>query len=116
MVRGSHKLINEELILRTMSEYFYNNPVGILVRGNDNNGVDAYVSRLSQNYNYQVRLYFANWGLFGLSADYIRDKTMINNERPDILFAFPTKKSKSVRNTIRYARKKGIKVITCELN
>jgi hypothetical protein len=118
MVRGSKKLINEELILRVMLEYFSNNPVGILILGNGAIGVDKYISQLSQNYSYQVRLYFAEitFGLIKSKAEYTRDKKMIDDEFPDILFVFPSKRSKSIYRTIRYAQKKGVKVVVNQLD
>ncbi len=118
MVRGSKKLINEELILRVMLEYFSNNPVGILILGNGAIGVDKYISQLSQNYSYQVRLYFAEitFGLIKSKAEYTRDKKMIDDEFPDILFVFPSKRSKSIYRTIRYAHKKGVKVVVNQLD
>lgn len=116
MVRGSKKLINEELVLRVMMDYFSENQVGILILGNGAIGVDKYVSQLSQNYHYQVRLYFAEWKPFGGSADYIRDKKMINDEFPDIFFAFPSKNSHSIHRAIRYALKKGVKVVINQLD
>lgn len=116
MVRGSKKLINEELILRIMLDYFSENPVGILIIANGNGSVDKYVSQLSQNYSYQVRIYYAEWEPFKIKADYLRDKDMIDNEFPDILFAFPTKKSIGIRRTIKYALKKGVKVVINQLD
>ena len=115
MVRGSSSNINNDLVCDVMLKYFNEHTVGILIFAGKK-GVDTYIGHLSQNYNYQIRVYFAKWQLFGASADFIRDKRMIDEEGPDILIAFPTKYSFGIYRTIRYARKKGIRVVVHPLN
>ena len=115
MVCGSKDSSHNEIVFDAMSKYFSENPVGILVKSNQK-GVDAYAGHLSQNYNYQIRKYHAEYRILGISANFIRNKKAIIDEYPDIIIFFPTKYSWSIHRTIRYARRKGIKMLVYPLD
>ena len=115
MVCGSKDDQHNELVYGVMSDYFSNNPVGILINSNQR-GIDAYVGHLSQNYNYQIRTYFAHYRFTNISANFKRNKKAIIDEYPDIIICFVKRQSLSIHRTIRYARKKGIKVMVYPLD
>lgn len=113
MVMCSSRSIDDigriQMIDSIMDTYFKEHKVGILVRG-DEGYVENRIARISQNYHYQVRIYFAHYRLLSIPARYKRNKYIIDNERPDILVAFVDKNTKLSNYTISYAERRGIKV------
>ena len=78
-------------------------------------GADMLGEKFAQNHNsINLKVFPANWRLYGKSAGPIRNKEMINyisNFQNKLVIAFVSPNSKGTRNTIELAKKKGIRVL-----
>lgn len=77
-------------------------------------GGDELGRRWAKENSIPVRTYHADWKKYGRKAGVIRNIDMVVKGRPDIVVAFPTAKSVGTRQTIGFARDKGIRVIVHE--
>ena len=58
-----------------------------------------------------LEVYEANWDKYKNAAGPIRNQQMLDEGKPDLVIAFPTKKSKGTYDMIRRAEKAGIEVV-----
>lgn len=56
----------------------------------------------------------ADWDKYGKKAGPIRNQQMLDEGKPDLVIAFPTKNSRGTYDMIRRAEKAGVPVITIE--
>jgi hypothetical protein len=75
-------------------------------------GADTIAGLLAEARKLEVLEFPAQWDKHGKAAGPIRNKQMLDEGKPDIVFAFYTNKSKSrgTKNMVKQARKAGIPV------
>ena len=77
-------------------------------------GVDKIGEKWGKSLGYKIKLFPANWGRYGKSAGYVRNKEMANYA--DALIAIWDGKSKGTKHMIDIAKKKGLKVFVYEIS
>lgn len=78
-----------------------------IVSGNAN-GADKLGEQYARSRGYLLRLFPANWDLYGKRAGYLRNVQMA--EYADALLAFWDGKSRGTNNMIEEAKKRGLKI------
>ena len=83
-----------------------------VIHGAGGTGVDLIVDGLSRSIGYKVKTYPVQWAQYGKAAEVIRNRQMIDNEKPDILLCFLSigMESEEVRKIIHYANNKNYKI------
>lgn len=80
-----------------------------MARGADALGVD-----FAKTYGLELLEFPADWDRYKKAAGPIRNQQMIDEGKPDIVLAFPTKNSRGTYDMIRRAKSHGIKTIVFE--
>lgn len=90
-------------------------PPGTIIVVGDCSGLDYLITEYGKSKGLEVKVYKAQWNVYGLAAGPLRNKLMnrfieIENEKPDMIFAFHNniEKSKGTINTLNIGRKSGI--------
>ena len=77
-------------------------------------GTDALARRYAEDGGYHYVEFSANWKRYGKSAGPIRNRQIVNSS--NLLVAFLSPKSIGTRNTIKFARVKGVDVIVIDVS
>ena len=79
----------------------------------DARGVDEIARKVCAQHNFEYKCYVADWERFGPAAGPIRNKEMIDEERPSMVIAFHPdwENSKGTKFTMKYALFRGINVL-----
>ena len=85
-----------------------------LVVGDCPTGADFIAAEQAIERNITTHVICAHWTKHGLAAGPIRNSRMIDEFKPQIVYAFPIESSRGTKDTIRKARKAGIQVILPE--
>jgi hypothetical protein len=80
-----------------------------LVVGDCPTGADAIAIQLCPALGWGLEQYFADWNGRGKKAGPERNQRMVDS-KPDLVFAFPTERSKGTWDAVRRARAAGIEV------
>lgn len=97
------------ILYRELSKF----PKGtILVHGNQT-GVDTIAKAIGIKLEFDVRDYSADWGRFGRAAGPIRNKQMLNCEKPDHVLCFhdDIEKSSGTKNMMKIAEEAGVHTV-----
>ena len=83
----------------------------IVVMHGDAKGADRLAGYVAKEFDLEVQVYPANWGLHGLAAGPIRNRQMLD-QKPELVVAFHPfiRKSKGTKDCITEARKRMIEV------
>ena len=75
-------------------------------------GADYIAGRLAHRYGLEVHPHPANWHRYGLSAGPFRNQEMLDEEQPEVVYAFHPNinASKGTKDMVRRARRAGITV------
>ena len=79
-------------------------------------GADSIAGKIAEEKGMMVLSFPADWKKYGRSAGPIRNKQMLVEGKPDIVYAFfrDKKESKGTKNMVQLATRAGIKVIEHE--
>lgn len=88
-------------------------PMGSVIIQGMCRGVDAMAKYLGEKYGFEVEGYHANWGKYGNAAGPIRNTQMLDEGKPDIVYAFHPNivESKGTKNMVKQAKGRGIETI-----
>ena len=88
-------------------------PTGSVIIQGEANGADALAKHAGLFYGHTVESYPANWNEYGLAAGPMRNKQMLDEGKPDIVYAFHPNldKSKGTRDMVKQAMRRGIEVV-----
>lgn len=75
----------------------------------DATGADSLAARWCEDNGISFRVYPADWQAHGPAAGPIRNKAMLESEKPSCVIAFPG--AKGTRNMVGLAEKAGVRVI-----
>ncbi len=104
-VVGSRNFVNYDLLSKILDEY---RPFMTGIVSGGARGADTLAARYSIERGILLVVYKADWGNYGKSAGYRRNKLIVQDA--DYMVAFPTKVSKGTRHSIDLALEKGIEV------
>ena len=120
LVCGSRTFSDEWIVHRVLDgiydhEHAWNNPVVIIEGGAK--GADAlaesWVAGHGTEYPHPHEQYPADWTRHGKAAGHIRNQRMLDDGRPDVVFAFvdkPLAESRGTADMVRRARAAGVPV------
>ena len=76
-------------------------------------GTDTLADEVGQEFGLKVNIYLADWKGLGKAAGPVRNQTMLEEDRPDLVIAFHSdiKKSKGTKDMAGRAKKAGIPVV-----
>lgn len=107
LVCGSRSVRNKKYVDYVLSQY---DPELIISGGAD--GPDTYAVFYADINNIPFQVIKPDWNKYGKAAGMIRNKEMVDLlDNDDLVLAFWDGKSSGTKNTIDYAKRKGIKVI-----
>ena len=108
LVCGSRVWSNIEVIENTLRAYSSDS---IVVHGGAR-GADQIVDAIAKSLGMKTIVYPADWNRYGKSAGMIRNREMLEAEKPDLVLAFWDGESKGTKNMIDVATKAKVSVIT----
>lgn len=76
-------------------------------------GADLMAKEAAETIGLDYIEYGANWKREGRSAGPIRNRKMLDREKPDLVIAFPLPQSKGTLDMIAEAERRGIEVDVC---
>lgn len=106
LVTGSRDWTDEAVIHQALSSL----PAGSSVIHGAARGADTIADRVAKSLGFAVRSYPADWPKYGKPAGMIRNREMLEKERPDLVLAFPMPGSKGTWGMVRIARVAGVTV------
>lgn len=119
LITGSRSWADYDFIEKALAEFGLENQNDnsklILVSGNCPEGADLHCEMAAKKLGWEVELYPANWGKFGKSAGFLRNKEMVDT-KPDICIGFIHNNSKGGSMTVRLAREAGVPTIAYKLD
>ncbi len=74
-------------------------------------GADKFAIDLAKGWNYQYKIFMAEWDRYGNRAGPIRNQRMLDEGKPDLVVAFPTPTSRGTWDMVRRAQKNNIETI-----
>ena len=83
--------------------------VTLVIQG-EARGADTLAKEVAKDLGIDVEGYHALWDVHGRAAGVIRNQLMLDEERPDMVLAFPLPESKGTLHMIKIARKAGVEV------
>ena len=106
LVCGSRDWNDYPTLVREVEKH---NPTKII--HGDAPGADQLAWDVARQLELPCRAYPAQWTKYGRSAGPKRNQHMLDEEKPDLVLAFPLPQSKGTWDMVRRARKQGFKVI-----
>jgi len=103
LVCGGRDFDDVEFIVSRLNRLYKNRPITELIHGAAK-GADTISGLWAEEMGIPVRVFPADWKTHGRGAGHIRNHQMLNESRPDALFAFPG--GKGTANMIEQAEKK----------
>jgi hypothetical protein len=89
LVCGGRNFHDRELLFDTLSEInSTRGPITCLIEG-EAQGADIMARSWASENRVPIEPYRAQWGLYGRSAGFQRNKTMLEKGKPDLVIAFP---------------------------
>lgn len=74
-------------------------------------GADSLGEKYAKEWGAKVLEFPADWDKYGKRAGPIRNQQMLDEGKPDLVVAFPTKNSKGTYHMIRIAKEAGVETI-----
>ena len=106
---GSRNFTDYDMFCRHVDEFVKNNHVTSIVSGGAR-GADSMAERWAHEHNVPIMVYHAEWTKYGRSAGPRRNMKIVADS--SYILAFPSKDGHGTQNTIAFASKKGIMVVT----
>jgi hypothetical protein len=106
LVTGSRSWTNKEIIKKAIQ---YSGATTII--HGVANGADNIANNVALELGLPTILYPANWAKYGRSAGIVRNRMMLDREKPDLIVAFWNGTSRGTQHMIDYARMKGYNVV-----
>ena len=109
VVTGDRYWAFYDIILETLRAY---PPDTVIVEGGAR-GADTFARLAAQKLGLECRTYPAQWQVYGRSAGPIRNRAMLELERPDLVLAFHNhlQQSKGTKDMLRQALRRGVPVL-----
>lgn len=73
-------------------------------------GADNWAWKYAKRNGLQFETYRAEWDKHGKSAGHVRNQQMLDEGKPDMVVAFPTKASKGTWDMVKRSKKAGLPV------
>ena len=124
LVCGSRTWSDKEAILKALfsAEHEYDEYIKVLIHGGAN-GADKLAGEAAREmcgYSVpkeqvlantpEIRVFPANWNLYGKAAGFIRNQQMLDEGKPDLVLAFWDGESRGTKMMIDLAKKAGVPV------
>ena len=120
LVSGGRDLTNYKLVRDTLDTIVidrgwiydddYNMPNVVLIHGGAE-GADLLADQWGVVNWLEIEEYKADWDKYGKAAGMIRNRQMLEEGKPDLVVAFPTKNSIGTWGMIKIAREAGVETI-----
>lgn len=124
LICGGRNFDNYQLVKKTINKICYDR-MWLLPNRYQNNSYDPYVEIISGmargadslgvRYAIENKLplheFHADWDKYGSKAGPIRNRQMLDEGKPDLVIAFPSRDSRGTYHMIDIARKAGVEVI-----
>lgn len=109
LICGDRNWTDREAINRLISTF----PQGTIIIQGGARGADTIAKDSATAHGLVCKTYKAQWEQFGYGAGPIRNKLMLTDGKPDMVFAFHNdiKRSKGTKNMVNQAEKAGVPVV-----
>ena len=106
LITGSRTWTDKKIILKALSKQL---DILYIIHGGAR-GADSLAGEAARELKLDVKVYPAEWNKYGKRAGYLRNKQMLDTEKPDLVLAFHKDSSRGTQHTINLARERGIPV------
>jgi hypothetical protein len=110
LVCGGRDFTDKQKLFEVLWEWHREEDITI-ISGMNKRGADFFGWLFAHTYDIPCLEFPADWDTHGKAAGPIRNQLMIDDGKPDLVIAFPTKNSRGTWDMIRRAEKAGIKTI-----
>ena len=108
VICGGRDYIDEDVIYSTLNRAHSKLDITELAHGGAR-GADTIGGKWATAVGIPVKVYMADWNKWGKAAGHIRNKTMLEDFKPDMVIAFPG--GRGTANNIMTAKSLGIRVV-----
>lgn len=108
---GGREYTNTVLAHDTLYELNFDGKEDCIIAGGAR-GADELAKQFGYVYDIPVEIYHADWETYGKAAGYIRNKTMLEEGKPDMVVAFAGGKGTAMM--VKIAREAGVPVLEVE--
>jgi len=108
LVCGGRDFHDELRVILGLNQIHADSPITVLINGGAR-GVDRLAWKWALDREIPVRVVLADWALHGRRAGPIRNQKMLDEEKPEIVVAFPG--GTGTADMVRRAKKAGLWVI-----
>lgn len=88
LVCGGRNYNNKKLVYQVLDASHTSQSIACIIHGKAR-GADSLAAQWARDHNIKEEPYPADWGRRGRSAGFIRNQQMIDEGRPDVVYAFP---------------------------
>lgn len=110
LVSGSRECSNWEFVKARLDELTFKKKITAVIHGGAA-GVDELAGTWARNNNISEEAYLADWEKHGKSAGPIRNQQMLDEAKPTVAVAFPSRDSKGTVHMIKILEKAGVPTI-----
>lgn len=113
LVCGNRDYDERERIWNTLAAVHGMYNIDVLIEG-EARGADSHARDWARENDVWVAPFPADWKTYGKAAGPVRNKQMLDEGKPDIVYAFtnkPLSQSKGTLNMVTQARKAGVRVV-----
>jgi hypothetical protein len=114
LVSGSRECENWEFVQARLDDLKERNTIEVVIHGGAG-GVDTLAGVWARRNDIPEEVYTADWDTHGKAAGPIRNTKMLDEGKPDVVVAFPTKTSKGTVNMINQTEKRRINLIVHDI-
>jgi len=119
LVCGGRFFTDREAVFKQLCKLHKERPISSIIEGGQRTfdgdtgawigGADYWARRFAENQLIECRTHYADWDAHGKAAGPIRNQHMLDEEKPDLVVAFPG--GKGTADMVRKAKAAGVKVI-----
>ncbi len=108
VVAGSRKYVDKVRVFQSLDSYFQNNPGNIAIVSGDATGPDKFGKQYGLERNIPVKLFPAQWNVYGNLAGFVRNNLMAIYGT--VLFAYHMNNSSGTADMIKTSKREGLSV------
>ncbi len=108
LVCGGRDFTNSDMVYYYLDYYHKNFMFDVVIEG-DAKGVDRMAGYWARKNKIDLKIFKAQWDLYGKSAGYKRNQQMLDEGKPDLVIAF--RGGKGTTMMVNLAKQAGVEVI-----
>ena len=111
LVCGGREYVDYQRLWNMLDAFHRAYKIGVLIHGGAR-GADTLAGGWAAARKIQTSVFYANWAKWGKTAGFVRNQTMLDEGKPDVVVAFPG--GTGTADMVRRATQAGVTVLEAE--